>query len=402
MAELESPEQVRLSRVEEEEARTGNRQSHQSNRPYPMPSSVSIHAIHKNSRKASKAQDLMELLDAKEGRQGTSHKPKETTQEPALQDEDEDEIWKRFIFDDYSEINRRAREEIHEQTKCDLGLKKAIPPSYVLTSASGAKNDQIHETPTTAPESSSTPRLGLNQNMPDPSSSEIEPSPAPKTALDLPMPLSPNTTAKPNLEPNLNLDTNMPELSEAYELDLSLHIPELSDSVVELSSASKPDLSLQMVEVLADVIELPSALGAGQPGPSTTHVAAEEPPEPLSCTDEGMQAPLDAAAETNTADDNLTTIQPSSPQPVQLEDDLTTAQPGSPQPVQPEFKFHHPSLFVGRLASNGPANMPCAPSPVPSKMGRRPRAKGRREQGRPDFRTMPDYDGDPIEECCEG
>ncbi|RMJ19280.1 hypothetical protein CDV36_001086 [Fusarium kuroshium] len=385
MAELESPEQARLSRVEEEEAWTGNRHSHQSNRPYSMPGSVSIPAIHKNSRKASKAQDLMELLDAKEGRQGTSHKPKETRQEPALQDEDEDEIWKRFIFDDYSEINRRAREEIHEQTKCDLGLKKAIPPSYVLASASGAKNDQIHETLTTAPESSLTPCLGLNQNMPDPSSSEIEPSPAPKTALDLPMPLPPNTTVEPNLEPNLNLDTSMPELSEAYELDLSLHIPELSNSVVELSSVSKPDLSLQMAEVLADEIELPSALGEGQPGPSTTHVATEEAPEPLSCTDEGMQVPLDAAVETNTADDNL-----------------TTAQPGSPQQVQPEFKFHHPSLFVGRLASNGPANMPCAPSPAPSKMGRRPRAKGRREQGRPDFRTMPDYDGDPIEECCEG
>ncbi|RSL55901.1 hypothetical protein CEP54_009105 [Fusarium duplospermum] len=385
MAELESPKQARLSTVEKEEAWTGNRQSYQSNRPYPIPGSVSIPAIHENSRKASKAQDLMELLDAKEGRQGTSHKPKETTQEPALQDEDEDEIWKRFIFDDYSEIDRRAREEIHEQTKCDLGLKKAIPPSYVLTSASGVKNDRIPETSTTAPESSSTQCLSLNWNIHETSNSGIEPSPATKTALDLPQP--PNTTVESNLGSNLNLDLDisMPELSEAYELDLSLHIPGLSDSAVELSSGPKPDLNLQTAEVSTDAIEPSSAPEEGQPGPSTTHVATEEPPELLSCTDEGMQAPLDAAAETNTADGNL-----------------TTAQPGSPQPVQPEFKFHHPSLFVGRLASNGPANMPCAPSPAPSKMGRRPRARGRREQGRPDFRTMPDYDGDPIEECCEG
>ncbi|KAH7266099.1 hypothetical protein B0J15DRAFT_580069 [Fusarium solani] len=383
MVELETPKQTRCSRVEEEAWAAfvrGPNQSHELGKSYSTPGRKPIPTIRENQRKASNTQDLMELLVVKEGRQETGHEHRETT----LQ-EDEDEIWKKFIFDDYAEINRRAREEIHEKTKCDLGLKKAIPPSYVLEPASGVKNDQMRKTPTAVAESSSTPCLDLNWNILEPSRSAVEPSPAPKTGMGPPMSQSPNTTVEPNPAPKLDLDTSMLELFEAYELDLSLQIPEFPDSTVELPSAPKPDLSLQTAEVSTDVIEPLAAPGEGQPGACKTHIATEEPSEILSCTDEGMQAPSDAAAETNVVDA-----------------DSAAAQPGSPQPVQSEFKFHHPSLFVGRLASNGPANMPCAPSTAASKMGRRPRARGSREQGRPDFRTMPDYDGDPIEECCEG
>ncbi|KAL2687024.1 hypothetical protein Neosp_004573 [[Neocosmospora] mangrovei] len=379
MVELETPKQTRCARVEEEAWAAfvrGTNQSHESGKSYSTP----IPTIRDNRRKPSNTHDLMELLIAKEGGQETGHEHRETTPQ-----EDEDEIWKKFLFDDYAEINRRAREDIHEKTRCDLGLKKAIPPSYVLEPTSGVKNDQIRKTPMAVPEPSSTPCLDLNWNILEPSRNAVEPSPAPKTGMDPTISQPPNTTAESNPAPNLDLDTSMLELSEAYELDLSLQIPELSDSVAELPSTLKPDSSMQTAEVSTDVIEPPLTPGEGQPGACTTHIATEEPPEIPSRPDEGMQAQSDAPAETNTVDT-----------------DSAAAQPGSPQPVQPEFKFHHPNLFVGRLASNGPANMPCAPSTATSKMGRRPKARGRREQGRPDFRTMPDYDGDPIEECCEG
>lgn len=382
MGELESPTQARFSRTEEEQARTDSSQNCQQNRPYPITGSVLSPAIHENAQKTSNTQDLMELLVAKERRQETAHKSNETRQETALQDKDEDEIWKSFIFEDYAEINRRAREEIHEQTKCDLGLKRAIPPSWALNSVSGARDDQIREAPTAATDSSSTPYLSLNQNIRGASGSAGEPSPAAKTGMDLPLSQSPSTAVESNLAPNVDLDENMSEFTDAYEPDLNLHIPEFSDSIVNLSSASKPDLISQTAEVSTSVTEPPLVPGEGQPGACTTQVATGEPLEILPCTDEGMQARLDAATETTT----------------------TTTQPGSPQPAQPEFKFHHPSLFVGRLASNGQTNTPCTPWTGESKMGGRPRARGRREQGRPDFRTMPDYDEDedPIEECCEG
>ncbi|KAF5588493.1 hypothetical protein FPCIR_7114 [Fusarium pseudocircinatum] len=78
--------------------------------------------------------------------------------------------------------------------------------------------------------------------------------------------------------------------------------------------------------------------------------------------------------------------------------DSIIAQPSSPQPLHAEFKFHQPQLFVGRLASD----VPSAKSPVyldaPRSKGRRQRSRRRRDKGRPDFRTMPNYNDDPIEE----
>lgn len=70
---------------------------------------------------------------------------------------------------------------------------------------------------------------------------------------------------------------------------------------------------------------------------------------------------------------------------------------GSPQP-QSDFRFHHPRLFVGRLASGPLPDLTPNPPPLqPLKRGRgRPRK--RRDISRPDFRAMPNFDGDPIEE----
>ncbi|KAH6874699.1 hypothetical protein B0T10DRAFT_552688 [Thelonectria olida] len=80
-----------------------------------------------------------------------------------------------------------------------------------------------------------------------------------------------------------------------------------------------------------------------------------------------------------------------------------TAQVGSPKRQQSEFKFHQPRPFIGRLASlpSGHAD-PFRVQTQPSgnkRTGRRSRKH--RTEGRPDFRAMPNYDGDPIEECYE-
>ncbi|PCD34992.1 hypothetical protein AU210_007581 [Fusarium oxysporum f. sp. radicis-cucumerinum] len=78
--------------------------------------------------------------------------------------------------------------------------------------------------------------------------------------------------------------------------------------------------------------------------------------------------------------------------------DSIIAQPASPQPLHAEFKFRQPQHFVGRLAGD----VPSAKSPVyldkPRSKGRRQRSRRRRDKGRPDFRTMPNYNDDPIEE----
>ncbi|KAM0203389.1 hypothetical protein ACHAPQ_003313 [Fusarium lateritium] len=76
--------------------------------------------------------------------------------------------------------------------------------------------------------------------------------------------------------------------------------------------------------------------------------------------------------------------------------DSVIAHPASPQPVHAEFKFHQPRLFVGRLANDAPCNPPSASLYDQPRKGRRPRK--RREKERPDFRAIPNYNDDPIEE----
>ncbi|KAL6857527.1 hypothetical protein ACO1O0_004965 [Amphichorda felina] len=66
---------------------------------------------------------------------------------------------------------------------------------------------------------------------------------------------------------------------------------------------------------------------------------------------------------------------------------------GTEEQQSADYKFHQPRPFIGRLASTGDG--PRQPrSPLKRRRGR-PRKK--RDQRRPDFRAMPNFDGDPIE-----
>jgi hypothetical protein len=76
--------------------------------------------------------------------------------------------------------------------------------------------------------------------------------------------------------------------------------------------------------------------------------------------------------------------------------DSVIAHPASPQLLHAEFKFHQPQLFVGRLANDAPCNSPLASLYAQPKKGRR--SKKRRDKKRPDFRAIPNYNDDPIEE----
>ncbi|KAF5627975.1 hypothetical protein F52700_8269 [Fusarium sp. NRRL 52700] len=78
--------------------------------------------------------------------------------------------------------------------------------------------------------------------------------------------------------------------------------------------------------------------------------------------------------------------------------DSVIAQPASPRPLHAEFKFHQPQLFVGRLASDVSSTKSPVSLDAPPNKGRRQRSRRRRDKGRPDFRTMPNYNDDPIEE----
>jgi hypothetical protein len=222
---------------------------------------------------------LLDLLAESEDRNGVML-GKQVDRKITPNAEDEDEIWKRFVFDnDTIEITRKARDEANEQTKRDLGLKKT---------------NELH------------------------------------TFEDLF--LASSSTAPPS-------------------------------DVAEPPSATR-DKSLSMKQ--------------------TFGIADDQIGKPLS-TDSDSDSDLEgrpsaeAAAKTDTAD----TI------------DSIVAQPPSPRPPQAEFKFYQPQLFIGRLASDAPSDTPSVPLYAPKK-GRRWRK--RRDMGRPDFRAMPDYDDDPIEE----
>ncbi|KAF4455723.1 hypothetical protein F53441_2018 [Fusarium austroafricanum] len=223
-----------------------------------------------------KVQDLLDLLTASD-EQLEPTLESQTHQDTPPDSEDENEIWKRFVLDkDTVETGRKALEEAHEQTKCDLGLKKPNVPRVFMESSLTFGS--------TAPLS----------DMAEPSSASRGKSP-------------------PTIERDLNV----------------------ADDQTEYLS------------------------GANCIVPSS-----------------------EAAAMTNITDAT----------------DSIIAQPASPQPLQADFKFHQPQLFVGRLASDVPSNTSSIPFNAPLKEGRRQRSRRRRDKGRPDFRAMPNYNDDPIEE----
>ncbi|KAJ4022509.1 hypothetical protein NW752_000285 [Fusarium irregulare] len=251
--------------------------SHGVSESFTKPQSDPVLPVRINPRMTHKAQDLLDLLTENEERHGASIK-KIVDPETIADAEDEDEIWKRFVFDDDpAETKRKACEEATEQTKRDLGLGK--------TKTLCAIEDPL------LPSSSAAPQSDV-----------AEP---PSESRDL-------------LANNVTLDMTSDQIEELLDADQD---PELEE-------------------------------------------------DPLS----------EAAARTDITDAI----------------DSTTAQPSSPQPPQAEFKFHQPQLFTGRLAGEVSSNTPSGSLYAPPKSGRRLRK--RRDKGRPDFRAMPNYEDDPIEE----
>ncbi|RGP77840.1 hypothetical protein FLONG3_4016 [Fusarium longipes] len=103
------------------------------------------------SRKTTNARDLLELLDENEDRNPVMTE-KQVERQATPDVEDEDEIWKSFVFGkDTFEITRKAREEAQEQTKRDLGLRRTNGPRTfedpLLSSSSTAPRSDIAEPP---------------------------------------------------------------------------------------------------------------------------------------------------------------------------------------------------------------------------------------------------------------
>jgi hypothetical protein len=73
------------------------------------------------------------------------------------------------------------------------------------------------------------------------------------------------------------------------------------------------------------------------------------------------------------------------------------------------FRFAAPKLFIGKLSETTPAEQPARRALPPprktgragNKAGRGRRAKRKKQDGRADIRSVPDFSGDPIEEFSE-
>ncbi|KAL6922160.1 hypothetical protein ACHAP8_003630 [Fusarium lateritium] len=230
-----------------------------------------------NPHKTTDCRDLLDLLSENEGRNGVVTE-KDTDRKTTLNPEDEDDIWKRFVFDnDIAETTRRALDEAKEQTKRELGLEKTNSPC---------------------------------------------------TFQDLPLASSPTAARSDVAEP--------PSISRDSSLSMKQTLG-IADDEMERPSSTDPDSDLE------------------------------------------DQSISEVPAKVDTTDAN----------------DSIIAQPSSPVPIQAEFKFHQPQFFIGRLAAGAPSDKPSVTLYEPKK-GRR--WKKRRDKERPDFRAMPNYDDDPIEE----
>ncbi|KAF7557187.1 hypothetical protein G7046_g6109 [Stylonectria norvegica] len=145
----------------------------------------------------------------------------------------------------------------------------------------------------------------------------------------------------------------------------------------EARQQAAQDLRLPEVDIASDTPE----------PPSTSHARLSTSPQPTLVTST-------ISPPSNVSDSITASLEPPS-----TEGTSTTAQVGSPKLQASDFKFHQPRLFIGRLATKPPvvAKSLVQPGPQPQRRGRgRPRK--RRAEGRPDFRAMPGFDDDPIEE----
>ncbi|KAH7003203.1 hypothetical protein EDB82DRAFT_482885 [Fusarium venenatum] len=230
-----------------------------------------------NPHKTTNCRDLLDLLSENEDSNGAVTE-KDTDRKTTLNPEDENEIWKRFVFDNnIAETTRRALDEAKEQTRRELGLERTNSPC---------------------------------------------------TFQDLPLASSPTAARSDVAEP--------PSVSRDSSLSMKQTLG-IADDEMGRPSSTDPDSDLE------------------------------------------DQSLSEVTARVDTTDANGSII----------------AQPSSPEPIQAEFKFHQPQLFIGRLAAGAPSDKPPVTFYEP-KNGKR--WKKRRDKGRPDFRAMPNYDDDPIEE----
>ncbi|KIL96592.1 hypothetical protein FAVG1_01336 [Fusarium avenaceum] len=167
-----------------------------------------------------------------------------------------------------------------------------------------------------------------------------------------------------------SIETSRKARQEAHEQtkrDLGLEKPNIPfpffESTLSSSSVAPP----------SDVAEPPSASRDGRSlHKDNNHSKTDDRAEDL-------RKPSEAVANTS----------------IESTTDSFIAHPASPQPLLAEFKFHQPQLFTGRLANDAPCNPPSTLYAQPKK-GRRSRK--RRDKERPDFRAVPNYNDDPIEE----
>ncbi|KAM5352655.1 hypothetical protein ACJ41O_005377 [Fusarium nematophilum] len=168
------------------------------------------------------------------------------------------------------------------------------------------------------------------------------------------------------------------EVCEATKQNRRLKEAEPLSDIAEPSSASIRDLA---AEPPSDVAEPPSTFREKTSDLAPTLTMTEGRSDILACASE-VQVSSEPAAPADMTDANTSTV----------------AQASSPRPPPSDFKFHQPRLFTGRLVSDGSGNTQSVPSRAPPERGRRPKSRRRRDHGRPDFRAIPDYHEDPIDD----
>ncbi|KAM0302979.1 hypothetical protein HYE67_011135 [Fusarium culmorum] len=115
-------------------------------------------SVRKNAQQTTNVRDMLDILTESEDKNDVvteRHVEGKTT----LNSEDEDEIWKRFVFDnDPAETTRKALDKANEQTKRELGLKTktrlCVFQDLPIASSSTAPRSDVAEPPSATRDSS--------------------------------------------------------------------------------------------------------------------------------------------------------------------------------------------------------------------------------------------------------
>ncbi|KAH7148426.1 hypothetical protein EDB81DRAFT_792252 [Dactylonectria macrodidyma] len=228
-----------------------------------------------------------------------------------------------------------------------------------------------------------------------------------KVDHDLVLPSKTELPKAPNVQDLLDLlvEDEQGQLEETSNLEITSEDEEevwkrfiLDEDCAEISRKAgleahrqtTHDLCIAMAHPTSDVVEPPSA---SRESPSQTSYQGRGSAIALAMSSPNIGSGVEDQPSFNAASTNTTDTGNS-----------TAARAGSPKSHHSDIRFHQPSLFIGRLASLPSASNAANVGPVQSQppLRRRGRRRKSRGEGRPDFRAMPDYEGDPIEECCEG